>query len=309
MTVSEAAEAFLVSYAADQSPRTYAEYKRTIDAFTARFGAVDAYQLDPAEVAEWFRDTFGDRKPQGWNAARAALRSMRMWWNEGHPGKDDGQGWAIADPFTRIAFRKVPADRGRALGRDQVRQLLTDKQIPLRERLLWTFLYETGARVNEVLSLDVEGLDRANMQARVTRKGGAADVIVWKTATKRLLTMYLDAKAGGHAHGPVFVTARAGKSDARLGPGDLDEHGRARLSYSQAEDLFKHWTASLLGEAKTLHQLRHSALTHDAEDGWDVTMLKTKSGHTSLRSLERYARPSTEALARMQREHDRNRRH
>jgi site-specific recombinase XerD len=173
---------------------------------------------------------------------------------------------------------------------------------------MWTFLYETGARVNEVLSLDVEGLDRANMQARVTRKGSAADVVVWKTATKRLLTMYLDAKAGGHAHGPVFVTERAGKSDARLGPGDLDEHGRARLSYQQAEDLFKKWTAALLGEAKTLHQLRHSALTHDAEDGWDVTMLKTKSDHTSLRSLERYARPSTEALARMQREHDRNRR-
>jgi len=234
---------------------------------------------------------------------------MRMWWGEGHPGKDDGQGWAIPDPFSRIAFRKVPADRGRALGRDQIRQLLTSKQVPLRERLLWTMLYETGARVNEVLSLDLEGLDRANMQARVTRKGGAADTIVWKTATKRLLTMYLDAKAGGHAHGPVFVTARAGKSDSRIGPGDLDEHGRARLSYSQAEDLFKHWTAALLGKPATLHQLRHSALTHDAEDGWDVTMLKTKSGHTSLRSLERYARPSTEALARMQREHDQNRRH
>jgi site-specific recombinase XerD len=257
MTVSEAAEAFLASYAADQAQRTYAEYKRTIDAFTARFGTEDAYQLDPAEVAAWFRDMFGDRKPQGWNAARSALRSMRMWWNEGHPGKDDGQGWAIGDPFSRIAFRKVPADRGRALGRDQVRQLLTDKRIPLRERLLWTLLYESAARVHEVLVLDVEGLDRANMQARVTRKGGAADVIVWKTATKRLLTLYLDAKAGGHAHGPVFVTERAGKSDAKLGPGDLDEHGRARLSYSQAEDLFKHWTAVLLGEAKTLHQLRH----------------------------------------------------
>jgi integrase/recombinase XerC/integrase/recombinase XerD len=309
MTVSEAAAAFLACYAADQAGRTYAEYKRTIDAFTARFGGQDVYQLDPAEVADWFRAAFGNRKPQGWNAARAALRSMRMWWNEGHPGKDDGQGWVIPDPFSRIAFRKVPADRGRALGRDQVRQLLEDRRVPLRERLLWHMLYESAARVNEVLSLDVEQLDRANNQAPVRRKGGAADRIVWKTATKRLLTMYLDAKAGGHAHGPVFVTERAGKSDARIGPGDLDEQGRARLSYSQAEDLWKHWTAELLGEAKTLHQLRHSALTHDAEDGWDVTMLKTKSGHTSLRSLERYARPSTEALARMQREHDQNRRH
>jgi hypothetical protein len=36
------------------------------------------------------------------------------------------------------------------------------------------------------------------------------------------------------------------------------------------------------------------------KDGWDVTMLKAKSGHASLRSLERYAGPGTEALARMQ---------
>lgn len=309
MTAAEAAEAFLVSYAADQAGRTYAEYRRTIGAFTARFGEQDVHQLDPAEVAGWFRATYGQRAPQGWNAARAALRSMRMWWNDGHPGKDDGQGWAIGDPFARIAFRKVPADRGRALTRAQVRQLLEDRRVALRERVLWHMLYESAARVNEVLSLDVEHLDRANNQAPVRRKGGASDIIVWKTATKRLLTMYLDAKDGGHSHGPVFVTERAAKSDARLGPGDLDEHGRARLSYSQAEDLFKRSTAELLGEAKTLHQLRHSSLTHDAEDGWDVTMLKTKSGHASLRSLERYARPSTEALARMQREHDRNRRH
>lgn len=304
MTVADAADAFLTSYAADQASRTYAEYKRTIGAFTARFGTRDVHELDPAEVAAWFRDTYGTRKPQGWNAARAALRSMRMWWNEGHPGKDDGQDWAIADPFARIAFRKVAANRDRALSRDQIRQLLTDKKYPLRERTFWTFLYETGARVNEVLSLDCEGLDRANNQARVVRKGGAVDVIVWKTATKRLLTMYLDAKDGGHARGPVFVTGRAAKSDARLGPGDLDEHGRARLSYQQAEDLFKDASGGA-----TLHQLRHSALTHDAEDGWDVTMLKAKSGHSSLRSLERYARPGAEALARMQREHDQNRRH
>jgi len=70
-----------------------------------------------------------------------------MWWNEGHPGKNDGQGQAIANTFARIAFRQVPADRSRALSRDQIRQLPTDKQIPLRERTFWTMLYETGARV------------------------------------------------------------------------------------------------------------------------------------------------------------------
>jgi hypothetical protein len=63
MSVREAAAAFLANYAADQSERTYAEYKRTIDAFTARFGTQDVHQLDPAEVAAWFRDSYGTRAP------------------------------------------------------------------------------------------------------------------------------------------------------------------------------------------------------------------------------------------------------
>ncbi|MDQ2875508.1 MAG: hypothetical protein M3Y33_12245 [Actinomycetota bacterium] len=41
----------------------------------------------------------------------------------------------------------------------------------------------------------------------------------------------------------------------------------------------------------TLHQLRHSVLTHDTGDGASTPMLMAKSGHTSVASLARYARP------------------
>lgn len=40
--------------------------------------------------------------------------------------------------------------------------------------------------------------------------------------------------------------------------------GRARLSYTRAEYLFKKATGA------TLHQLRHSRLTHLGEDGWSA---------------------------------------
>jgi integrase/recombinase XerC/integrase/recombinase XerD len=83
-------------------------------------------------------------------------------------------------------------------------------------------------------------------------------------------------------------------------PCDVDPAGgRARLSYRQAEDLFK----AASGGA-TLHQLRHSALTHDAEADASTPMLMAKSGHTSVASLARYARPSAEALARWQERND-----
>lgn len=72
----------------------------------------------------------------------------------------------------------------------------------------------------EVLALDVDELDLRNRRARVRRKGGAVEVIVWCTPTARLLPRLLD----GRRTGPVFLTDRR----ARLGlpPGDLDDSAR-----------------------------------------------------------------------------------
>ncbi|MFI9533657.1 tyrosine-type recombinase/integrase [Nocardia fusca] len=54
----------------------------------------------------------------------------------------------------------------------------------------------------------------------------------------------------------------------------------------------------------TLHQLRHSRLTHAAEKGASTPMLMALSGHTSVRSLVKYAKVSAEALGRWQAETD-----
>ena len=67
----------------------------------------------------------------------------------------------------------------------------------------------------------------------------------------------------------------------------MNSSGRARLSYQQAAALFSKASAGA-----TLHQLRHSALTHDAEKGTGTPMLMRRSGHTSVRSLARYGQVS-----------------
>ena len=192
-----------------------------------------------------------------------------------------------------LVRRRPRPDRARALSRSEVDQLLTRKDISLRERTFWRMLYETAARSAEVLALDVEDLDLPNRCARVRRKGGAIDIIVWQTGTARLLPRLLK----GRKTGPVFVTER--KARVQLPAADLDEHGRARLSYQQAEALF-----TKASGGATLHQLRHSALTHDAEDGTGTPMLMRRSGHASVRSLAKYARVSAEALMRHQAERD-----
>jgi integrase len=106
------------------------------------------------------------------------LGSACVWWRK--------PGWLVGDPLVRLQARPVSPDNSKAMPRDEVAELL-DLPAPLRERVLWTMLYETAARAEEILMLDVADLDTVNRCATVVRKGGARDVIYWQTGTARLL--------------------------------------------------------------------------------------------------------------------------
>ncbi len=283
VTLRAAVNSYLATLAGDEQANTRRAYSGTLRRLERHYGAgVPVADLDAEPLAEWFTEGWQDRAPSTWNVALDALRSAAAYWTD--------QGWIGADPTRLLRRRKPRPDRDRALSREQVDELLTRESTALRERLLWRMLYETAARASEVLGLDVADLDLPNRSARVRRKGGAMDLIVWQTGTARLLPRYLK----GRTTGPLFLTER--KARVPLPPSDVDpDSGRARLSYAHAADLFKQASGGA-----TLHQLRHSALTHAAEDGTSTPMLMARSGHTSVRSLAKYARVSAEALKRHQ---------
>jgi integrase/recombinase XerC/integrase/recombinase XerD len=79
-------------------------------------------------------------------------------------------------------------------------------------------------------------------------------VIIWQTGMVRLLPRLLR----GRTSGPVFLTERARPAAGRR-PRPGQPPGSAE--HEQAEALFRRASGGA-----TLHQLRHSALTHDAED-------------------------------------------
>ncbi|WP_031162200.1 hypothetical protein [Streptosporangium roseum] len=86
----------------------------------------------------------------------------------------------------------------------------------------------------------------------------------------------MEGEAGADRLAAWFTARRGGAAAATfnarldaLGPGS----GRARLSYRRAAELFEAATADLPGGPWTLHQLRHSALTHAAEDGANTSTL------------------------------------
>jgi integrase/recombinase XerC/integrase/recombinase XerD len=290
VTLGEAAAAYLATLDHPESAGTRRVYGGTCRALLAALGRETALTaVTPAALGEWFTARWGAATPATWDTNRGALRSLFSYCQ--------AQGWiaSATDLIGAVERRKRAPDRSRALSRSDVAALLDRDDISLRERTLWRLLYESAARSAEVLALDVADLDMVNRRARVRRKGGAVDVITWRTGAARLLPRLLK----GRKAGPVFLTER--KARVALPPADLDpETGRARLSYTQAAGIFTAATKGCHGGPWTLHQLRHSALTHAAEDGASTATLLAFSGHTSVASLSRYARVSPDALARWQ---------
>lgn len=121
----------------------------------------------------------------------------------------------------------------------------------------------------------------------VVGKGGHREMIFWASGTARLLARY----NRGRRRGPVFVTLH----QPNVIPAARDrcpDTGRGRLSYERACTAFREASGGW-----TLHQLRHSSLTHLGEAGASAMLLQAKSRHRDLRTLARYTKPGTEAVA------------
>jgi integrase/recombinase XerD len=149
---------------------------------------------------------------------------------------------------------------------------------------------ELGGAVNAASLLRAEPAARPRGRSLARSK---VSWIHWQSGTAQLLPRLLR----GREAGPVFITNR--QAPARTPALDACPiTGRARLSYRRAAELFTEVTRDLdpAGAGWTPHQLRHSDLTHEAEEGASTPMLLARSRHASVRSLERYARPGVDAV-------------
>ena len=278
--VGAAVEAFFVHR--DLAPNSRRVYRAALDPLVEAVGADQPLAaLTPAAVAGVFTERWGGAAAATWNTRRAAVRAFVSWCEDRWP--------LGADPLAAVGPRRQHTDHTRAVPYRDLDELWRRRSVPLREKTLWRMLYETAARASEVLALDVEDLDRPQRRARVVSKGGNTDMVYWASPTARLLARYL----AGRNIGPLFLT-----TDRSRNPSSRRDvyapTGQARLAYRTAAALFGRHSGGW-----TLHQLRHSSLTHLAEGGASAVMLQAKSRHRDLRTLGVYTRPGPEAVARL----------
>src|ERR1700682_544753 len=216
--LADAVRIFLDTVASRNTRRGYAV---VLNRMVRDFGAdANVALLNADRVSGWFTFVWGEKAASTFNVRLAGLRTTCGYWRE--------QKWLVDDPLVRLRAKPTAPDNSKALTEPEITEVLA-LDVPLREKVLWTMLYESSARAEEVLLLAIEDLDTANRRAVVTRKGGAREVIVWQTGTARLLPRLLN----GRRSGPVFLTDR--KAKPSVAKADVDRvSGRARLSYRRA---------------------------------------------------------------------------
>ena len=266
----------------DLAAGTCRTYRQALTPLVESLGADwPVTDLYPDQVAAVFEELWADRAPATWNTRRVAVQAFASWC---------GDRWPLAsDLLAGVGPRRRRTDNTRAVPLGDLEELWRRRGVPLREKTSWRMLYETAARASEVLALDVGDLDRARRRARIRSKGGSVDMVVWAAPTARLLGRYLADRSGG----PLFLTRWRTRRTAPPRGDVYEPTGQARLSYRTAAAEFGRHSGGW-----TLHQLRHSSLTHPAEAGASAVMLQTKSRHRDLRTLSVYTRPGVGAVAR-----------
>ena len=264
------------------SANTRRAYRQALSAVFEDLGMdLSVDQMDPRRLLEVFSQRWGSAQPATWNTRITALQSFVSYCQRNQ--------WIDHDPMTLVVRRREPRDQTKAIPYQDLEELWSRRDINLREKTLWRMLYETAARAGEILALNVEDMDPSRRRAVIIGKGGHKEYVFWASGTARLLSRYL----AGRRRGPVFLTQR--QPNVIPARGDECPHtGRGRLSYERASTIFKRASGGW-----TLHQLRHSSLTHLGEKGASTTLLQAKSRHQDPRTLAIYTKPGKEAIARL----------
>jgi integrase/recombinase XerD len=199
------------------------------------------------------------------------------------------------NPLEALESPKLTKKLPNVLSEREVERLLgqPDPSTPLglRDKTMLEFLYATGLRVSEMISLQ---LDQVNVEVgcvRVFGKGGRERIVPFGEAAQTLLKAYLSQGRRGILRGRVtpylFVNPR-GKKMTRQG------FWKIIKKYGL--------TAGIRGNL-TPHTLRHCFASHLLDRGADLRSVQTLLGHVDISTTQIYTHVSGERLKRLHQKH------
>ena len=307
MRLERAVDSYLrhVSIERGLAENTVAAYRRDLGGYVAWLherGVDDTSAVDAEVVAAFVADRASETPPIAASSLARLQSSVR-----GLHRFLAREGVEAADPSARLRPPKQPRRLPKALTIEQVEILLeaagpapvmaadTHAQaagggaapgdlIGMRDRALLELLYATGARVSEIVQLDVDDASHGDV-LRVRGKGSKERIVPIGSYARAALDAYLtrarpELSRRGRATPKLFLGARGAP---------LSRQSAWLVIQSAAERA--HLTAHV-----SPHTLRHSFATHLLQGGADVRVVQELLGHASVATTQIYTYVSVDAL-------------
>ena len=264
---------------------TIAAYKRDLRRYLDFLGARGIDSID--QIGELVVQDFAEQLVSvgGLSATSVArvlagVRGIHKYWLQ--------ENLTNVDPAASVKPPKAPRRLPKALTVSQVEALLNavggEDPIAVRDRAILELLYATGARITEVVSLDLDDLVDPTL-LRVLGKGSKERIVPVGRYAQSALDAYLVRTrpllaVNGRGTPALFLNQRGG-----------------RLSRQSAWQIIHDASiaAKLPGEISP-HTLRHSFATHLLEGGADVRVVQELLGHSSVATTQIYTLVTVDAL-------------
>lgn len=279
-----------ISFERNASPNTVRAYLADLEQFrgflgrlgiySGESGAIDPAKIDPLAIRAFLSYLY--RRKSSNSSVSRKLASLRAFF--GHLKK---LGLIAKNPARGVpaprAEKKIPS----FLTVDEAVGLV---QTPagsdvrgLRDRAILETLYATGARVGELVGLNIEDVDFNLKVMKVRGKGRKERIVPFGAKACAALEAYLQASC-------------------RSGPGEreralfLNRFGRRLTQRGVRALVGKHASKCAMPRKVTPHSLRHSFATHLLEAGADLRAIQELLGHASLTTTQKYTHISADKL-------------
>jgi site-specific recombinase XerD len=161
-----------------------------------------------------------------------------------------------------------------------------DNPLGVRDRAILAFLYDTGCRLQGLLSLNSDNLKLDEKRAYLQEKGGDTRVVPYSDYTDMLLRHWLTVRTVQSKH--IFTTGE-GKPLTMSGLHEIIKRLKRR--------------AGVTGRTNP-HSFRHAYAKGYLKDGGDLSTLKELMGHSNIQTThDSYAVFSDEELVEAHKKH------
>jgi len=201
------------------------------------------------------------------------------------------EGYVTQNPITAILTPKLDKKLPKFLDVEKVDQLLktpdAESASGLRDRAILETLYSTGARVSELVGLDMDDVDFISGVVKLFGKGSKERIVPIGEPALNAIRKYVEkrgewAPSGGFAKDKNAIF--------------LNKSGRRLTDRSVRRILDKHIKECSVAEKISPHSLRHSFATHMLDRGADLRSVQELLGHMNLSTTQIYTHVTMERL-------------